>query len=219
MSGGSGNDRFVVDSTSDTVIENLGEGTDLIYSYATNFTAPSNVENLYLSGSSNINGTGNTLSNTITGNSGNNTLNGGDADDVLIGNAGNDTLNGGNGNDNMSGGSGDDIYYVNSNSDTVNEGPSSGTDLIYSSATNFAASNNVENLTLTGSSNINGTGNTLNTITGNSGNNTLNGGDADDVLIGNAGNDTLNGGNGNDTLNGGNGMTICQVALVMIFIM
>ena len=50
MSGGSGNDRFVVDSTSDIVIENFGEGTDLIYSYATNFTAPSNVENLYLYG-------------------------------------------------------------------------------------------------------------------------------------------------------------------------
>ena len=65
-----------------------------------------------------------------------------------------------------------------------------GTDLIQSSVT-YTASNNVENLTLTGSGNIDATGNALaNTLTGNSGNNTLNGG---------AGNDTLTGGSGTDT--------------------
>ncbi|KGF85300.1 Alkaline phosphatasee [Prochlorococcus marinus str. GP2] len=224
MSGGSGDDIYYVNSNSDTVNEGASSGTDLIYSSATNFAASNNVENLTLTGSSNINGTGNTLPNTITGNSGNNTLVGGNASDTLIGNAGNDylnggngndtmiggsgndTLHGGNGNDNMSGGSGDDIYYVNSNSDTVNEGASSGTDLIYSSATNFTASNNVENLTLTGSSNINGTGNTLaNTITGNSGNNTLIGDNGNDILMGNAGNDILFGGTGNDQITGGSG--------------
>ena len=51
---------------------------------------------------------------------------------------------------------------------------------------------NVENLTLTGSSASNGTGNTLNNvITGNSAANTLNGGTGKDILTGAAGNDTF----------------------------
>ena len=205
-------DRYVVNINSDIVTESASSGTDLIYSSATNFILSSNVENLYLIGSTNINGTGNNLANTITGNSGNNTLSGGNGNDILNGNAGNDILNGGSGNDNMSGGTGNDTYYVNSNSDLVNENASSGTDLIYSSATNFTASSNVENLTLTGSSNINGTGNTLaNTITGNSGNNTLSGGNGNDTLIGGDGGDILYGGIGNDLLTGGNGGDTFQV--------
>src|SRR5207344_2212608 len=64
----------------------------------------------------------------------------------------------------------------------------------------------VENLTLLGSSAINGTGNTLaNVITGNTGTNTLSGGDGNDSLVGGAGNDTLTGGNNRDTQTGGPG--------------
>ncbi|KAF0162761.1 MAG: hemolysin-type calcium-binding protein, partial [Rhodocyclaceae bacterium] len=50
-----------------------------------------NVENLTLTGSSAIDGTGNSLVNTITGNSGNNILDGGAGKDTLKGGAGNDT--------------------------------------------------------------------------------------------------------------------------------
>ncbi|MFN7659276.1 MAG: calcium-binding protein, partial [Dolichospermum sp.] len=58
---------------------------------------------------------------------------------------------------------------------------------------------NLENLTLQGTSAINGTGNTLNNIiTGNTGNNVLNGGLGNDTLIGGAGADTMIGGAGND---------------------
>ena len=53
-------------------------------------TLGSNVENLTLTGSAAINGTGNALDNVLTGNSGVNTLTGG---------AGNDTMTGGSGND------------------------------------------------------------------------------------------------------------------------
>ena len=140
-------DTYVVDSTSDTVTEGSSAGTDLIQSSVT-FTASNNVENLTLTGSSNIDATGNSLDNTLTGNSGNNTL---------TGNAGNDTLDGGSGNDSLIGGAGDDTYVVDSTSDTVTENSSEGTDLIQSSVT-YTASNNVENLTLTGSSNIDATG-------------------------------------------------------------
>ena len=121
---------YTVDSPSDVITESSSEGTDLIQSSVT-FTASANVENLTLTGSSNINATGNSLNNTLTGNSGNNTLDGGSGDDTMVG------------------GTGDDTYTVDSASDLVTESSSEGTDLIQSSVT-FTASANVENLTLTG---------------------------------------------------------------------
>jgi Ca2+-binding RTX toxin-like protein len=63
-----------------------------------------------------------------------------------------------------------------------------------------ATYNNVENLTLTGTTAINATGNSLNnTLTGNSAANTLNGGIGNDTMIGGGGADTLTGGTGADT--------------------
>jgi Ca2+-binding RTX toxin-like protein len=67
-----------------------------------------NVENLTLTGTGPISGTGNALANVITGNGGNNDLTGGDGADTLIGGLGNDTLNGGSGHDNLLGGLGAD---------------------------------------------------------------------------------------------------------------
>ena len=71
MSGGAGDDIYIVDSSSDTVTEESGEGTgtDIIFS-SVSFTISPNVENLYLTGSSNINVTGNNDANVIRGNSG-----------------------------------------------------------------------------------------------------------------------------------------------------
>ncbi|WP_137909705.1 calcium-binding protein, partial [Dolichospermum planctonicum] len=151
--------------------------------------ALANVENLTLTGTAAINGTGNAANNVITGNGANNSLDGG---------AGNDTLDGGAGTDTLIGGTGDDIYIVDSTTDTITESANEGTDTIQSSVTyTIAALANVENLTLTGTTAINGTGNAANNvITGNGANNSLDGG---------AGNDTLNGGAGTDTLIGGTG--------------
>ncbi len=87
--GGLGNDVYRVDTTTDTITENLNEGTDTVESSVT-YTLGSNLENLVLTGTTNINGTGNDLSNVITGNSGNNILNGGKGNDTLIGGDGND---------------------------------------------------------------------------------------------------------------------------------
>src|SRR5207249_4264293 len=98
----------------DTVAENSSEGTDLVQASVT-FTLGSNIENLTLTGSSAIDGTGNSLDNIILGNSGANSLSGG---------GGNDTLDGGTGADAMAGGTGDDIYVVDNASDTVTEGSS-----------------------------------------------------------------------------------------------
>ena len=186
MVGGLGNDTYVVDSSTDIVTEGSNAGTDTIQSSVT-YTASNNVEHLTLTGSSNINATGNSLNNILTGNSVNNTLNGGLGNDTMIGGDGNDT------------------YVVDSTLDVVTEGSGAGIDTIQSSVT-YTASTHVENLTLSGTSAINAIGNTLNnTLLGNSGNNSLSGLDGHDSLSGDRGNDTLNGGNGNDTLIGGLG--------------
>jgi Ca2+-binding RTX toxin-like protein len=169
--GGKGNDVYIVDTTTDTITENLNEGTDTVQSSVT-YTLGNNLENLTLTGTNPINGTGNSLNNIITGNTANNSLNGGDGVDTLIG------------------GTGNDVYIIDTTTDTITENLNEGIDTVQSSVT-YTLGNNLENLTLTGTAAINGTGNSLNNIiTGNSANNTLNGGDGIDTLKGGKGNDT-----------------------------
>ena len=167
-----GNDTYTVNHIGDIVIEAFNAGIDLVNA-SVSYILPDNVENLTLTGSSNINGTGNSLHNTIRGNSGNNTLNGGDGIDTLIGGLGND------------------VYVVDTTTDTIIEKANEGTDTVKSSVT-YTLGDNLENLTLTGVAAINGTGNAgNNTLIGNSGNNTLNGGLGADTLTGGTGSDTF----------------------------
>ncbi|WP_448604420.1 calcium-binding protein [Thermoleptolyngbya sp.] len=206
MNGGFGNDTYIVDSTGDVAAEVAG-GIDLVIA-SVSHTLSTNLENLNLSGAANINGTGNALNNVINGNGGNNFLFGLAGNDTLNGGAGNDYLDGGVGIDTMRGGTGNDTYIVDSASDVVVEMASQGIDEVRSFVSHTLSAN-VENLTLLGTTNINGTGNDLNNvINGNGGNNflfglagndTLNGGDGNDYLHGGIGNDTMNGGFGDDT--------------------
>lgn len=192
MYGGKGDDTYTVDSATDVINENANEGTDTVKSSVTLTLTNANVENLTLTGTSAINGTGNSLNNMLIGNSGNNTLTGGAGDDWLDGAAGTNTLVGGIGND---------TYVLSVSTNTITELANEGTDTVQSAITyTLGATSNLENLTLTGTSAINATGNSLNnTLIGNSGNNTLTGGTGDDWLDGAAGTNTLVGGTGNDT--------------------
>ena len=208
--GGSGDDIYVVDSVADVVTESSAEGNDLVRSAVT-YAIQANVENLTLTGTGAINGTGNSANNLLSGNSGNNSLNGGAGNDTVFGGAGSDTLDGGTGVDSLSGGLGDDTYVVDSIADIIAELTGEGTDLIRSSVT-YSIQANVENLTLTGTGAINGTGNSANNLlSGNSGNNSLNGGAGNDTVFGGAGKDTLDGGTGDDSLSGGLGADIYVV--------
>jgi hypothetical protein len=170
MLGGKGNDVYIVDSQADTVIENANEGTDTVQS-SVNYTLADNLENLMLTGTAEA-GMGNNLNNKITGNA---------ASNKLFGGAGNDEIDGGAGADILFGGAGNDKYWVDSASDLVVEAAGEGTDTVYASVS-YALADNVENLVLTGSTNIN--------AVGNAGNNRLEGNAGNNILFGGLGNDT-----------------------------
>src|SRR5439155_2086765 len=237
-------------NAADVVIENTNEGTDTVSSSIT-YTLGANVENLTLTGTNVINGTGNALANTLIGNAANNVLNGGTGADLLQGAAGDDTyvvdnagdvvieaasegidtvqssisytlapnvenvtltgtaaisatgnnldnnLTGNSANNVLTGGLGSDTYVITSG-DTVVENANEGIDTVLAGFT-YTLGSGVENLTLTGTSKVNGTGNTLNNVlTGNSAINSLTGGAGNDTLDGGAGSDTLIGGTGDD---------------------
>jgi Ca2+-binding RTX toxin-like protein len=169
--GGLGNDTYVTDG-GDTITEAVNGGTDRVLS-SVGLTLGANLENLTLTGSSAINGNGNTLANLLTGNTGNNTLNGMAGADTMAGGAGNDT------------------YYVDNAGDSVVEADNAGTDQIFSSI-GYTLRPFVENLTLTGAANINTTANVLgNKLVGNSGNNIIDGMAGADVMSGGGGSDTF----------------------------
>ena len=92
MAGGAGNDTYMVDDTGDVVTELADEGTDTVQSYLANYTLGANVENLTLTGSAALNGTGNAQANVLSGNAGNNILTGGAGGDSYLAYRGMGTL-------------------------------------------------------------------------------------------------------------------------------
>ncbi|HRI11306.1 MAG TPA: hypothetical protein PKW35_25990, partial [Nannocystaceae bacterium] len=175
--GGAGGDVYVVDQVGDVLVEtsSLASEIDTVESWVS-WGLGTNLENLTLLGSGNLAATGNALNNTLIGNAGANRLDGGQGADILLGGAGDDRYVV----DNL----GDKVYET-----TTSQSDAGGTDTVESSI-NWTLGNFVENLTLTGSGNLSGTGNALaNTLRGNAGIN---------VLDGKAGVDVLDGGEGSD---------------------
>jgi Ca2+-binding RTX toxin-like protein len=188
MQGGAGNDTYVVDSANDIVDESVAgsNGFDRVQSAlsinlsdAAHFKGA--IEMGVLTGSANVNLTGNGLNN------------------LLVGNAGDNFINGGAGADTMQGGAGNDTYVVDNANDIVDESVagSNGFDRIQSTLTinlwdTAHVKGVVEMAVLLGTGNVNASGGAINNLlVGNSGNNVLNGGAGNDTLTGGAGHDTF----------------------------
>jgi Ca2+-binding RTX toxin-like protein len=121
LEGGLGNDTYVLVSTGDTVVEAMSAGMDTVRA-GVSYALGVNLENLVLTGSAALNGTGNVLANSLTGNSGANSLRGGDGADRLAGESGADALLGGSGTDRLFGGAGADKLQGGAGVDTVSGG-------------------------------------------------------------------------------------------------
>ena len=191
MDGGQGGDSYYVDNPGDIIREStlvIGGMPPDIVTASVDYALPAGVENLTLAGDAPLRGAGNHLGNLILGNGG---------DNVLDGRGGADIMRGGRGND---------VYVVDDVGDVIDEtgGTRSEVDTVQASISfNLAPSATVigavENLTLTGTAAINGTGNTLNNVlTGNGARNSLSGGAGNDTLVGGGGDDALLGGSGDD---------------------
>ena len=191
MRGGGGNDLFIVDHQDDRVAHSgYGDGVTAVEASISFSIAGMYVHNLTLSGSADLDGTGNKGDNVLTGNGGAN---------ILDASAGNDILDGGGGADILKGGLGDDLFIVADGRARVREAAGEGFDHVEASVSFSLASQHVEALTLTGSEAIDGTGNGLaNTLTGNGAANRLRGGAGNDSLDGGAGADWLHGEAGDD---------------------
>ena len=209
MFGGHGDDIYVIDAQDVIVSEGGGSGVDTVRSSVTNINLSNaavflgDLENIELTGTGNINATGNGLGNRITGNTASNVLSGEGGDDILDGGGGGDILRGGAGNDTY-------LLLAGDEADEARAG-SGGVDTVVAAFTvNLLTSSflygEFENLTLTGAANLNGHGTAAaNVILGNDGANKLYGLSGDDRLEGGKGADRLEGGDGADVLRGGGG--------------
>lgn len=193
LNGGTGADSYFLESPDDQIIESANwAGIDHVHTPFSFRMFSSQVENLTLTGTRDVNGEGNGLSNLIDGNTGDNRLAGLGGNDTLQGRAGGDTLDGGAGADMLMGGPDSDTYHVDDIGDRVVESRKwAGVDHVISSVDFLMGSQHVEMLTLTGTGDIRGIGNGLaNTILGNSGDNIIDGGKGADMMRGGAGSDT-----------------------------
>src|SRR5690606_35006968 len=151
-----------------TDFDSTGENT---VSSALSMTLINGFENLILTGSSGVDGTGN------------------GADNVIKGNRGSNHLNGAAGADTMYGGAGDDLYEVDNAADVLVEFFDEGVDTVRTTISRTLEAH-VENGTAVGVTAIDLRGNHLA--------NRLLGNDASNVLDGAAGNDVMSGLGGND---------------------
>ena len=189
MSGGAGDDTYVVTRANDVIIEQTNAGTDTVQTTLSTYQLPANVERLVYTGSGSFTATATVAGEQITGGTGADSLGDGGLTNVVL-----------------RGGGGADTFTVTSSSTTVNETAGSTNATVMTTLASYTLPDNVQNLTYSGTGNFTGNGNGLaNTITGGIGNDTLFGNGGNDTLFGNGGNDNLIGGVGNDRLSGGAG--------------
>ncbi len=204
VDGGTGVDSLTINyalgDTGQGMVTNIYSASQISVFRYTSGTNNTFLDSIDIRNVERFNITGTSKGDSITTVGGNDVINSGAGDDYIDSGAGNDIINGGAGADNLTGGTGNDTYIIDNLGDIINETSTLATeiDTVQSSITHTLGTN-LENLTLLGTTAINGTGNTANNIlTGNTANNILNGLAGNDTLTGLAGNDTLTGGLGSD---------------------
>ncbi|MDD1447496.1 FG-GAP-like repeat-containing protein, partial [Dolichospermum sp. ST_sed8] len=190
LDGGLGNDTLIGGTGNNTLIGGLGAdrldgATGIDTAVYANASAAVTVNLALTTAQTGGEATGDVLLNIEN-------LLGSNFNDTLSGNTGNNILDGGFGNDSLTGGTGNDTYIVDSADDIVTETSTLATEIdTVQSFVSYTLGNNLENLLLAGTGNIDGTGNSLNnTLSGNSGNNILDGGVGSDRIDGSTGIDT-----------------------------
>ena len=178
LSGGEGDDQYVVSDPNAVVIEAADTGYDIVRT-STSYSLSDNVEELIYTGQLSFIGTGNAQNNTITG---------GNADDSLYGGAGNNSLDGSGGNDHLDGGTGDDTLRAGEGSATLIGG--SGNNSLYGSGGNY----------LLGGSYLLDGGSGDDTLSVGEGSGTMYGGSGNDVFLQGSGSNQYHGGEGNNSV-------------------
>jgi Ca2+-binding RTX toxin-like protein len=234
MTGGADTDYYYVDSASDVVVEQAGEGDSDAVNTSITYTLGANIERGAAIGNAAINLSGNGLNNDLMGNDAANTIVGGAGNDTIEAGGGNDTLDGGTGADTLQGDAGIDtfIYRIGNGFDSIADLAAGEVINVfgYTAAQSIVQTNDFITVTFAPGEQLfvyfttvaavtaalhfipsgGGGGGTPGTITGTSGNDTLNGTSSNDTINGLAGNDTLNGSGGNDALDGGTGNDVMK---------
>ncbi len=253
MYGDQGDDTYVVDNLGDLVQDSYfnhnfgqfiqGGGVDLVQSYLSSYWLPSEIENLRLMGTGNLNGYGNNLGNIIYANAGNNFLNGGSGKDTVsyqyataavtaslanlaaqaTGGSGTDTLRhfenltGGGFNDSLTGNGGNNVIDGGAGTDTMAGGDGNDT-YIVNVSTDVATETNASATQIdTVMAYVSYTlgNNVENLILMGTGAFNGTGNSLANVIVANAGNNTLNGGGGIDTLSYENSTAGVNVSLAL----
>lgn len=213
VSGGFGDDLYIVDQSDIEISDSSGNDT---VRASVDFVLTSDLERLEIIGSVGRVGTGSRFGDTLIG---------GGGDDTLRGSGGNDVMDGGSGDDNdlLHGGDGDDQLFSSGGDDTLVGG--SGLDSLTLFTSSLAVGWNVNlsagtavlgdfrALTLRSIETVEG-GSGNDTIAGNAVANLLFGGLGDDSISGGGGDDTLAGSGGTDRLAGGGGADVFRFELI-----
>jgi Ca2+-binding RTX toxin-like protein len=235
LEGGAGDDRYLVTSALDVVVEIDGGGADTVtVDGLSSYQIGAYVEALDIKSIIAFSAVGNDQDNfiqanlsvivsdtldggkgadTLIGGPGNDSLVGGEGNDSLIGNAGENTLVGGAGADTMRGGENNDVYRLDDVNDVI-AGDSGGVDSVDIGAAGLAGwggQGTVVNYALAaGLENLRYLGTSSATLSGNDADNTIIGSSGDDSLTGGNGRDNLVGGGGADTLDAGTGQDLLE---------
>jgi len=179
LRGGAGNDIYIVDHVDDITRSLADPGQDTVRA-SVSYVLGAQQEDLVLTGTAHLAGTGNAGANRLTGNRGRN---------LFVGGTGNDSLDGGAGDDDLRGGAGHDTYTVDHVNDIERGISDAGVDTVLATVS-YILGPQQEHLTLLGATALQATGNAkANTLTGNDAANLINGGAGADSLRGLAGDD------------------------------